>query len=186
MRIRLLAPVLGLFFAGCGIVTKDIDGNVLFDFTIDDEDNHYENIITFDPNSNQDVKENRDKIEAGTVLEISLELVEVLPGNLAQQVAGQVDVRPQGAADDAWIMAVGQWSGIPLYDDTGSPALGQKFKLDLPIDTQSQLSDLVFEQESALDFRLNGYGYNEFLQPKGPVKIRGQVDVHLNVQISAP
>jgi hypothetical protein len=186
MRIRMFAPIAALLLGGCGLISKDLEGNVKFDFTINDMMSHYSNTVVFDPNSNEDVKNNRDSIEGGSILEITLELLEILPGNEAKMVAGQVDVRPSGAGEDAWIMAVGQWSGIPLYIDdiSNQPAIGQVFKIDLPLDKINDLSNLVFKQENAIDFRLNGYGYDWYLQEKGPVALRGEVDVHLSVTVA--
>lgn len=188
----MLAPIAAaaLYLGGCGIITKDLEGNVRFDFEIngDDGESRYEDLVTFDPNSNEDVRNNRDSIESGSVLQISLELVELLPGNQAKMVAGQVDVKPQGAPDDQWILAVGEWSGIPLYTDetSNTPALGQVFKINLPVSTQNKLSELVFKQESPLDFRITGIGYDWYLREQGPVRLKGQVEVQLAVSVSAP
>jgi hypothetical protein len=103
---------------------------------------------------------------------------------VAYQVAGSVDLKRQSQTE--WLMAVGQWQGIPLFDAGGAPATNQKVKLDLPLDTQSKLSELVFEGEEPLDFRLNGYGYDEFGNEAGPVRVNGEVDVLLKLQVSAP
>src|SRR5262245_50395542 len=192
MRIRALPASLllcsAVAFSGCGIITKDLEGNVRFSFSIDDEDDRYEDIVEFDPDSNQDVRENRDRIEEGNILSISINIVEIKTGNAARQVAGQVDVRAAGEGDDAWLMAVGQWSGIALYEDEAGdvPVSNTVFKLDLPISTQDELSNKVFLQRNKLDFRINGYGYDNYHQPLGPVRLEGEVDVALSVKVSAP
>src|SRR5262245_6973715 len=84
MRIRALAPFAvlsaSLAFSGCGVLTKDLEGNVVFAFEIDDMESRYEDIVTFDPTTNADVKENRSRIEEATILSISLEFLEILPG----------------------------------------------------------------------------------------------------------
>lgn len=190
MYTRVLAPLAlaaaSVAFSGCGVLTKDLEGNVVFGFTIDEMDSRYESVETFDPNSNEDVKKNRSRVEEATILAISLSFIEILPNNSAYQVAGQVDVKKKSQSE--WLMAVGQWQGIPLYDDWGTrtPATNQKVKLDLPLETQAELSNLVFEGEEPLDFRLNGYGYDEFGGELGPVAVRGEVDVSLSLKVSAP
>jgi hypothetical protein len=181
----LLAPFAALIFGGCGIVEKDLSGSVRFSWDIDDEDDTYDSIEQFDPNSNEDVKEHRDNIQDGQVVKISIEITSVQPTNEAKFVAGQVDVRVAGAGDDAWISAVGKWDGIPVYDEDGNPAL-QPFTLELARDTRDELSRIVFEEESLLDFRLNGVGYDAYFQKDGPVRISGDVVVEVEATYSAP
>lgn len=186
MRILLLAP-LGLLLGACGIVTGTGDGHVKGQFTVTGD--RIDTIVLVNPNDEPAVAENRDKIEAGTVLDISLELVEILPENMARQVAGQIDVRVQGQGDDAWIMAVGEWAGVPLYNNVApdnQPAVGQKFTLNLPTSTLDELSNIVFKQTNPIELRLNGSGYDDYLQPASPTNLKGEVDVHLSVTFSAP
>lgn len=188
--LPLTALALGSF--GCGIISKDLEGEVRFEFSVDDEDAEYVDIVDFDPSSNPDVKENRDKVEAGSVVEIALEIIEVQNGNGARIVAGQADVKRKDAPDTEYIQAVGQWAGIPLYNCDPTmpqcevPAIGQVFKLDLPADTQNELSDIVFRETDPLTFALRGYAFDDYLRPQGPVKIRGEVVVKMKFTVSAP
>jgi hypothetical protein len=170
---------------GCGIISKDLDGEVRFNFEIDGDDT-YSDTIEFDPNSNEDVKNNRDKVEAGTVVEIILELTSVHPDNRAQIIVGQVDVRKKGDPDTAWIQGVGAWSGVPIYDQNGVPAIGQVFKLEIPVATQDKLSDIVFRETNPLEFRLQGQALGWDYRPAGPTKLTGEVLVKLNFTVSAP
>ncbi|MCK6547226.1 hypothetical protein L6R52_15350 [Myxococcota bacterium] len=173
---------------GCGIVSKDLEGEVRFSFEVDGDEGapEYDEIVTFDPNSNEDVKNNRDKVEAGQVVQIALELTEVDATNKAKIVAGQVFVKPTTAGDDQWLQAVGQWSGIPLYDDVGNPAIGQVFVLEIPLATQARLSELVFENRDSIDFKIQGIGYDDYLQPASPTRLKGEVNVKLDFTVSVP
>lgn len=191
MRIRAILST-GVFVlsasttVGCGIIRKDLDPNVNFGFTIEAQDAEYHDIVQFDPNSDPDFQKNRSKIKEGSVVEIVVNFEQVFPDNRAKVVAGQVDLRKHGAGEDAWIPAIGSWSGIPLYDENGLALQGQRTKLDLTPGMRDDISRLVFDATDPIDFRISGYGLDDALMPKGPVHIAGEVEVSLHVTVGLP
>jgi cysteine-rich repeat protein len=48
---------------GCGIITTDVGGDVRFSFDIDGAGRCLETVVSFDPNDDPDVRENREGIE---------------------------------------------------------------------------------------------------------------------------
>lgn len=154
---------------GCGLISKDFEGQVEVVADVDDEDREYYDTFSVNPDENEDVKNNRDKIESGEVTAIYMEIREVRAHNLATFVVGQVDVRSQvsgQAADANWITAVGKWDGIQLVP-------GNSFKLTVPLETQKQLNDLVFVTGGPIEIRVQGFG------DQGPVAFEFKVTLKL-------
>jgi hypothetical protein len=192
MRIRALLsaiPLGALFMSGCGLITKTFDGNARFSFSIDSKDPTYDQVQLFNPNTNDDVRNNRDKLKAAEIISINLDISDVKPTNGAKYVGGQVDVKLSTEPNTSYITAAGKWDGIPLYDQTGQAAIGQTINLDLPADTITALKSKVFDSvkadgstncmpacdpmmrnadgsagatcpKSCIDFRINGKGYD--------------------------
>jgi hypothetical protein len=192
MRIRWFSfalPLGAMLLSGCGLITKTFDGNAMFSFTINSMMATYNKIELFNPNTNEDVRNNRDRIKAGEIISINLSIGDIKPANGAKYVGGQIDVKLSTEPDSAYITAAGKWDGIPLYDDTGNPAIGQIINLDLPSATITALKTRVFDSvksdsstsclpacdpamrgadgsagsacpKSCLDFRINGMGYD--------------------------
>lgn len=148
----------GAVSSGCGLVSKAFEGNANFDFKIDDAAATYNKVEVFNPNSDADVRNNRDKLKSGHIRQITLEITDIQESNRAKYVQGQVDVKRSVEPDDKYIMAAGKWDGIPLYDeDPAKPecarayackATNQIITLDLPVSTLAALRNLVFSQVS--------------------------------------
>jgi hypothetical protein len=190
MRIASLVSLLGsfaFFSSGCGLISKTFEGTTRFSFDIDSKDAKYDSVNEFSPNSDEDVKNNKDKIKSGQIIAITIEISDIKNTNGAKYIGGQVDVKRSTQPDTSYITAAGRWDGIPLYAQDGSPAIGQIITLDLTPDTITKLRDLVFNlppdngssdctpctmgrgmdgaapstcPASCLDFHINGMGYD--------------------------
>jgi hypothetical protein len=193
--------------SGCGLITKAFEGKARFSFGIDSKDPTYNKVELFNPDSDDDVRNNRDKIKSGIIKAITLEVQDIKPTNGAKYVGGQVDVKRSIDADSTFITAAGRWDGVPLYDEKGAPAIGQVINLDLPQETLTKLKDLIFKTPgggaggtdctpckdsrdatgaaspktcpaACLDFRINGLGYDYSLQGSQFVQIpKGPVQI---------
>jgi hypothetical protein len=193
-RFALLVPALSsltMFSTGCGLISKAFEGTARFGFSIDSMMASYDKVEEFNPNSDDDVRNNKDKIKSGQIKAITIEISDIKNTNKAKYLGGQIDVKRAKEPKTNYITAAGRWDGIPLYAEDGSPAIGQVITLDLTPDTITKLRDLVFNlppdngsvdcapcsardtDETAtsascpadcLDFHINGMGYDYAVQ----------------------
>ena len=158
----------------CSLFDSDFDGSVRLVFSISDETNTYEDNQLFDPNDNEDFRDNRDRIKDGVIESMEFQFPVIEAGNAANIIFGDVDVRPAGeTSEDAWVQGVSAWEGVQVV----SPST---YFVDIPGDRQQILSDLVFGAEpgeSQLELRIQG-GADE-----GPVRF--DIAVTLNLFFTA-
>lgn len=64
--------------------------------------------------------------------------------------------------------------------------IGQVFVLEIPLATQARLSQLVFENRDSIDFKIQGIGYDDYLRPASPTRLKGEVNVKLDFTVSVP
>ncbi len=167
-----LISSLALSQAACGLVESDFEGKVRLTFQVDDEDKVYKSVDMFDPNDNEDYRNNKDRIRAGRIDFMELEFVGIGQANQAQLVVGEVDVRDAGDETNPWKEGITAWEGIQVVQ-------GNKFLIDLPADQQADVTKLVFEREgeSPLELRIDGEA------DQGPVDF--QIQVTLNMTFTA-
>jgi hypothetical protein len=182
-----LAALLGAFaLFACSAVTREFTGNVNFDVEVDSDNARYETLLIINPLEDPRIAEHRQATRAGSIIRMTLALTEVIDGNEAYQVDGVVDLRPEGAGEDAWISGVGRFDRVPLYN--GDPATGmrgtpavnppQRITLDLDVSTLGRLSELIFEEQvPRLELRIRGTGRDEAGVERGPVRVRFAVEV---------
>lgn len=163
---------------GCGLIEKDFDGTVSFNFKVDDTEAVYDSIERFDPNDNPDVKDNRDRIvkESGNIRSVRLQLTSIDGANQAQFGSGEIYVRLDDGTKD-WVVdpnekPLGHFEGVPLI-------LGQDFKVTMTAAQRRAISRLVFENNSALKVKVHVEA------DKGPVKFdaRAVIDVEFSATL---
>ena len=179
-RVFASAAVLALFAAtGCGLISKDFDGDVNIEFKVDSTERTYNNVDTVDPDADQDVKENKDKIVAGsgTVQEISIEILSTGAENRATLGSGTVYARvhQEGAdgktspwPDDPNERPVAVFEAVPLIAT-------QNFKLAITPAQRAKLSTLVFGSNGIgkVDVKLRVESND------GPVHFEGRITFHV-------
>jgi hypothetical protein len=171
-RTGALAALLlqGLAAAGCGLVSADFEGDVKITVEAGDPTDAtktYADIVTFDPEENQDYRDNKDRIKSGEVIGIELEFVRLHPDNRATIGFGQADVRKKReGAEDPWLEAVANWEGVQIVE-------GNKVRLTLPVEKQAALNKMLFEDSGPLEFRLRGEA------DQGPVAFTVQATIFL-------
>lgn len=140
--------------AGCGLISADFEGTVriLAQISGDDGQRTFESLEVVDPNSNEDYKNNKDKIQEGEITAIDVKITRVTPRNNATVVVGQVDVRKTGAED--WVQGVAEWEGVPVEQDN-------VFRLTLSPERQAELNKIVFEDEGSIDMNIVGVADQE-------------------------
>lgn len=149
-----VVPVLGFGASACSLLDTDFTGSVNLDFQIDDEDNVYQDIQLFDPNENDDFRDNSDRIKTGTLtsIEFSFLSIEPTPNNQAQVVLGRADIRSASSANPQdWVEGVSAWNGVAVDRES-------VFVVQVPADRQEVIRDLVFEADEVepLEIRVDG------------------------------
>lgn len=173
-RITPRLAVLAAFLTtpACSLLETDFEGEVRLLFDVQDPDATYQSIDLFDPNENQDFRDNRDRIQSGTVESIEFRFVDIGGDNLAQYVLGQADLRPAGEETAPWIEGVSAWGEVSVTREN-------VFIVDIPADRQEILTELVFEADEVdpLEIRIDGRA-NE-----GPVDF--DIEAKLNMVFTA-
>jgi hypothetical protein len=145
---------------GCGLVSKDFNGEVSQDFTITPGDTTYDSQFAVDPNSNQDVKDNRAKIRdgSGTITKFRITIKTVNPDNKATYGTGQVYAREVPAGTDpkaAWNPGPNDPALLGFYESVPIVAQ-QEINVALSPDQRQRLSDLVFKSTNPIQVRVAG------------------------------
>ncbi len=153
-----LLTIVGLMTAvllgavGCGLISTDFEGDVsiTLDF-FEPDDNTYQGVERVDPNDYDDYRDNRDRIEEGEIIGITVTFVDVPPENAATYGFGQIDVKRADEPDSAYITAVGEWNEIPIATDNSFP-------VDLSPTAKGAVDDILFgSSPGAIDLRIVGF-----------------------------
>ena len=149
MRRYILIPA--LLFVGCGLTVQDFDGKVKANIILKSETvdtmacsaypdgKGWVGQVTVNTDDNADVRDNRDRIKEGSgkIREISVEIVDLLPENMATFGGGSAKLTKAGEALPEYNHA--QFSGVPIVED-------QAFKLDITPERRAEISNLVFTE----------------------------------------
>ena len=170
MRTLTALGALALFSAGCGLVPISVtaEGKVNTQIRTDGSSRTYENIVSYDPTSNEDYNKYKDQIAEGSIDSITITVTRIEADNAATTVAGQVDVRREG--DSEWLDGVSQWQGFPLV-------VGNKVVLyPVEFENYDALNELIFQGEpGVLEFRIQGEA------DEAPVRF----DIEVSIQFTA-
>lgn len=160
-RLGTAILVLSVFGAsGCSLMEASFDASVAVTADVTGDDPFYNDLTTFDPNESQDFRDNKDKIEDGRIANIRITITDWGRNDGSHDATyglGQIDVRRLGStSEDDWIISIARWDPVPLVP-------GESFDLDLNPQVLDRLHDLLFEDGSPLEVRVQG------LADKGPV-----------------
>ncbi len=133
-----------------------------------DGERTFESLEIVDPNSNEDYRNNKDKIQEGEITSIDVKIIRVSDRNQSKVVVGQVDVRPEGAAE--WTEGVAEWNGVSVERDN-------VFRLGLPTEKQAELNRIVFESGGPIEMNIIGSADSE------PVDF--EIEITLNMRFTA-
>lgn len=160
----------------CSLLESDFDTSVQLDFEVDDPDRTYSSIDAFNPNDNDDFRENRDRIQDLRIESMEFVFLGIDPENEADLVLGQADVREAGEMDpevNPWVEGVSAWEGVQVLSNN-------RFFVDVPGTRQEALTDLLLGVEpgdgNALEVRIDGRA------DQGPVDFDIRVTVNLAFQ----
>ena len=152
---------------GCGLICSDFEGNVRVQVAIlEEDDNTYMGVVRVDPNEYEEYRDNRDRIENGEILGITVNFLDVPANNQATFAVGQIDVKRADAPDTDFITAVGEWNGVNV-------TRGTSFPVSLTPTAKGQVDDILFSDEGAIDLRIVG------LADAAPIEFTAEVDVEL-------
>ncbi len=172
MRVRefIGLPLFAIAMSGCGLVATEIDGKVTVEFDVNGDDGvtSWAKEFPVDTNSNDDIKNNRDRLVegTGTIREVRLEIVQV-SGN-AKFGSGEAFVRTAGGA----------WPMEPYATFVQVPLIaGNNFKLSLNADRRAALADLVFDKNNTmLDVKFEGTA------DQAPARFKAKVIFHVEAE----
>jgi len=181
--------------SGCGIVTSEFDGSVTLDsfmYSKPDE-RFFDGCVSFDPNEDEDFRENKDKLESGIIRRITIQVTEVYrsgggPNSSTEHEAdygvGQIDVRrnpdptnPNPTCDrlleeQPFIEAAARWDPVPLER-------GANFDVEIDPSVMEEVHSLVFDQQAPLEVRFVGIADEQ-------VNFDFQVRFELEFDVSLP
>lgn len=179
-RVFCACLVLASSQIACSLFDTDFEGQVELRFSIDDEDNIYENVDpdVFDPTDHPDFAENRERIKGGTVESMIIEIDDVGSDadgirNQANIIYGQIYLRQAGDANNGppLVPDVGEWDGLKVIE-------GARYFIDIPGDKEAILTGLIFnERAEALSAYIEGGA------DTGPVHV--DLKVTLNMRFTA-
>lgn len=142
IRLQLLlfasASLLGL--SGCGLLSQEFTGDVKVAFSVDNEQNTYDSSFVFDPNENEDVRENRDSIDRGQVTAISLVVRSLRAENKAQY--GRGELKAAG-------IVISTFDLVPLVAN-------EVYRLSMTSEQRQLASELAFERTEPIEFDFIG------------------------------
>lgn len=156
--------------AGCGLISADFEGTVkiIAEVVGDDGERTFESIEIVNPNDNEDYRNNKDKIQEGEITSIDVKIIRISDRNNAKVVVGQVDVRPEGAAE--WTEGVAEWNGVNVERDN-------VWRLQLSPERQAELNRIVFENDTPIEMNIVGIADTD------PVDF--EVEITLNMRFQA-
>lgn len=155
--------------SGCGIVSADFDGSVTLDAFInsDPDETSFDGCVSFDPNEDDDFRENKDKLDGGIIRGIKLRITELNPPSSGSETnhegdfgVGQIDIRrnldpgnpdPTCEPDpnNPFIEAAARWDPVPLE-------VGSEFELEIEQSVMDRVHALVFDDNAPLEVRFVG------------------------------
>lgn len=178
-------PTFALFAltqAACGLVPIEVSADGKIQFEIRGETNEYSDIVSYDPNENEDYLRYKDQFDRGEIDSILISVLRVRPDNQATWVAGQVDVREKTESNDgAWVEGVSSWGGLRLMgeqapDGSQQPLQDEIFLNPALSDNYSELNAVVFQgARGPIDLRVQG------VADTGPVEFDLEVTVSFTV-----
>ena len=167
---RMLMPAAALAMVtstGCGLICSDFEGDVRVDVSVSDPDSEYFSIETVDPNDYDEYADNRDRIENGEILGITVTFTSVPNTNAANYGIGQIDIRRADDPNADFVTAVGEWNGINIE-------VGNSFPVILAPDAKGQVDDILFgSNPGPVELRIAG------IADQGPVEFTAEVEVQL-------
>ncbi len=153
MRTLIALGPIALFAAGCGLVPISVNGEGTVNTMVrtTGSSTTYEENVIYDPSDNEDYNKYKDQIADGSIDSITITITRIESSNQATVVAGQVDLRREGASDDAWIKGVSRWEGLPVVSGNSVVLYPVEFE------NYDALNDLVFRGEPGpLEIRIQG------------------------------
>lgn len=137
----LLASSMSLLgLSGCGLLSQEFTGDVKVGFSVDNEQSTYDSSFVFDPNENEDVRENRDSIDRGQVTAISLVVRALRADNRAQYGRGELRI------DDT---VISTFDLVPLVPN-------EVYRLSMTSAQRQFASELAFERFEPIEFSFTG------------------------------
>lgn len=125
----------GLLGSGCSLFDSDFDGQLTVRVQIQDPDRDYESDDDrFNPNDDEDYRENRDRVKDVVIDSLLFTLTDVPNSNIAEVIAGQVDVVNE--ATGSIVPGVSAWEGVQVVQ-------GNQYFVSVPSTRQEELSELV-------------------------------------------
>lgn len=173
---------LALSQSACSLVPIEVTGDGKIQFEIDGTDNTYEEIVQFDPETNEDYQRYKDQLQNGEIDSILLSVLRVYPSNRASWVSGQVDVRKHTESNDGeWIEGVSAWGGLRLLGEASNtglqePLLDEIYLNPATFENYAELNQTVFKDGGPIDFRVHGVG------DQGPIRFDLEVTVTFTVE----
>ena len=172
---------LGFSASACSLIPIEATADGKLQFEIDGTDNTYLDIVTYDPNENEDYMRYKDEFERGQIDSIQIKVLRLRSENEATWAAGQVDVRPSGAGDDAWVEGVSEWNGLRLQGDLRPDGTREELRDEIflnpaTFENYDELNKVVFQGDRGpIDLRVQG------ITDQGPVKFDLEVTVTFTV-----
>lgn len=187
MRNRSLPALLATLALGygasaCSLIPIEATADGKLQFEIRGDTNTYSDIVSYDPNENEDYQRYKDQFDRGEIDSILIRVLRLRAGNEATWVAGQVDVRPSGAGEDAWVEGVSEWNGLRLQGDLRTDGTREELRDEIflnPATFQNydELNRVVFQGDRGpIDLRVQG------VADQGPVQFDMEVTVTFTVE----
>jgi len=173
MRTFLGLVVLGMTaipLSGCGIITTEFDGTVSIDafITSDPDENFFKGCVGFDPNEDEDYRENKDRLDGGIIRAVFIEITDINPPDSGSDTpheanfgVGEIDIRrnadpsnPDPTCDQEleerpFIEAAARWDPVRL-------APGVRFPVELDQSVLKEVHRLIFDEQAPLEVRFVG------------------------------
>lgn len=171
-RIPLMAAALGVLTPACELFESDFTGSVSLTFLISDPDPDYSDIKLFDPETNKDFADNKDRVETGTIEWIELEVLGLGPTNAAKRVRGEANLRIPSSGEI--VPGVAAWGSMLLIE-------GNSISSEIPDDKGQTFTDLIFEADSVnpLEIQVDGRA------DQGPVEFDLRATLHMRFTANA-
>lgn len=154
--------------SGCGIITSEFDGAVTLEAFInsDPDESFFDGCVSFDPNEDEDFRENKDKLDGGIIRRITISITDLDSPTSdtvheANYGVGQIDIRrnpepsnddptcDQNLQDQPFIEAAARWDPVPLQ-------VGSSFDVEIEQSVMDEVHRLVFDEQAPLEVRFVG------------------------------
>lgn len=148
-KLLIALAVLGLTSTACELFDTDFEGSVALRFAIESgaspDDQcpdlggavRYCGINEFNPETNEDFADNKDRLKTGTIEWLELTVISVGPDNGATRIRGRADLLTQ---EGVAIPGVATWGSMRLVQ-------GNSISVEIPDDRARVFTDLVFESD---------------------------------------